>query len=316
MHPVPVAAPPSREWTRRAALWLIGAALLVSLAVGAAPVQAAPPDGTTAISLQDDAGGAALFRSVGLHPGRTDHACVGVSATGFASPSSEVRLNADVGVTDLAPYLLVTVERGTVGRSGDCSTFTGEQIWSGTLAQFPAGDATGIGTGWRPALVARAVYRFGVTVTDDSRAQGRQAAATFVWTSSDAGTSPESVPRLPPPPGTDPGPAVTGPEVLQAPPGASPPATSPSGGSSAAAQDVIEAPPMQADTWRVERVAETALALVRDGHFPAVLAFVSAGFLALQSALDRRDPKLALARVRQDLCEFQRFPVHLKMETT
>ncbi len=76
--------------------------------------------------------------------------------------------------------------------------------------------------------------------------------------------------------------------------------------------DVVQAPPLQASPSSVAEVAaavgETALAVVEDGQFPLALVAVVAGFLAVQGRLDRRDPKLALARVRQELNDFRDFP--------
>jgi len=76
--------------------------------------------------------------------------------------------------------------------------------------------------------------------------------------------------------------------------------------------DVVQAPPLQASPTTVGEVVtavgETALAVVEDGQFPLALVAVVAGFLAVQGRLDRRDPKLALARVHQELNDFRDFP--------
>ena len=76
--------------------------------------------------------------------------------------------------------------------------------------------------------------------------------------------------------------------------------------------DVVQAEPLQAGPSTVAEVVsavgETALAVVEDGQFPLALVAVSVGFLAVQGSLDRRDPKLAMARVRQELNDFQDFP--------
>ena len=76
--------------------------------------------------------------------------------------------------------------------------------------------------------------------------------------------------------------------------------------------DVVQAPPLQGTPTTVAEVAaavgQTAIALVEDGQFPLALVAVVAGFLAVQGRLDRRDPKLALARVHQELNDFRDFP--------
>jgi hypothetical protein len=75
---------------------------------------------------------------------------------------------------------------------------------------------------------------------------------------------------------------------------------------------VVQAPPLPASPSTIGEVAaavgETALAVVNDGQFPLALVVVVVGFLSVQSRLDQRDPKLALARVRQDLTDFREFP--------
>jgi hypothetical protein len=81
---------------------------------------------------------------------------------------------------------------------------------------------------------------------------------------------------------------------------------------------VVEAPPLPVGPSSVaeviEEVAETALSLVRNGHFPVVLTVVLVAFLALQGFVDRRDPKLAMARLHQDLREFRQFPESLRTD--
>jgi hypothetical protein len=63
-------------------------------------------------------------------------------------------------------------------------------------------------------------------------------------------------------------------------------------------------------------VRKTAGAVTDDGQFPLALLAVVAGFLFLQGRLDRRDPKLALARVREELSEYREFPEPPSTETT
>ena len=310
---VAVAGRPQRR--RRAVACFLGATFLLELAVVLVPVQAAPVEGTSAVDLHDDDGGAALFGSDGLHPGRLDTACVALSTAGPAAPSDEVRLSAEVSNADLAPYLLLTVERGSAGAFGNCASFTGEPLWSGTLAEFPPTASSGIITGWRPGLVDRVIYRFTVTVADDARAQQRSAAATFVWTLDRAAeaTAP-APPSLAPPPVT-----AAPPSAADAPSSAPAPASPPSGEAPPRTDDVIQAPPLPVGPSSIEevlqQVAETVLSVARNGHFPAALVVVLVAFLTLQGAVDRRDPKLALARLSQDLREFRQFPESSRTET-
>jgi hypothetical protein len=106
------------------------------------------------------------------------------------------------------------------------------------------------------------------------------------------------------------------PSVTDAPPVT--PAGPAAGGEPDRGDDVIEAPPLPVGPSSIgemiEHVTETALNVVADGHFPLVLLAVLAAFLALQGAVDRRDPKLALARLHTDLREFREFPEPLRTE--
>jgi hypothetical protein len=94
------------------------------------------------------------------------------------------------------------------------------------------------------------------------------------------------------------------------------------------ARPVVQAPPLlsgpvaavQAVLAAVgetaKKVGRTAVAVARNGQYPVALLAVVAAFLFLQGRLDRRDPKLALARVREELFEFREFPGPPPTETT
>ncbi|WP_369131736.1 hypothetical protein [Modestobacter sp. I12A-02662] len=405
----PATEPPPARRSR----WALAVAPVVLALAGLAfgPGQLPLPAITTtsvssAVSLVDDGGGVALFSAGRLAPGRADTACVGLTAGGSVDPASEVQLSTVVETADLAPYLLVSVERGSVPPGGDCTSFSGTQVWTGTLADFPAAGTAGIPTGWRPALTPRSVYRFNVAVLDDPRAQGLAASATFRWSFTEAVPAPtpapaphpapaptpapapspvpepapspspvpEPSPTLTPTPATTPTPTAlpardakpdavpSVPDVrggaitaATAPPPTSPystsdtataPSTSPASapalptlpGSSAAPaapsgdSDVIEAPPLRAGPLATAQavaeavvgaavkaasaVRKTAGAVADDGQFPLALLAVVAGFLFLQGRIDRRDPKLALARVREELSEYREFPEPPSTETT
>jgi hypothetical protein len=320
------------------------------LAVGTARLAttaAASTAGASAVSLVDDDGGAALFSAAALSPGRVQAACVGLTATGSVDPATEVALTADVQRGGLSPYLQVWVERGTVPPGGSCGAFTGGVIWSGTLDRFPATGTAGIATGWHPASTPRSVYRVTVAVLDDPRAQGLRTSAGFRWAFSEAAPPP---PRTPAAPTADDVPtatatatpttdapagtttaaattssATTSPELPPPPPG-TPPAPPPS--ASGRPRAVVEAPPLASGPAAavqaalavageaVQQVGKTAVAVAHNGQFPLALVGVVAAFLFLQGRLDRRDPKLALARVREELSEFREFPEPPPPETT
>ena len=149
--PLPTPSRPLR--TSTGITWLVGAALFAHLTAGWLPVSVEPAAASTsAVSLVDDRGGAALFTSAGLRPGSTERACVALTVTGSARSLGEVMLSAEVTDDDLAPYLFLTVERGALGDPTRCASFVGVPAWSGTLAQLPRTAAAGIPTGWRPAV--------------------------------------------------------------------------------------------------------------------------------------------------------------------
>jgi hypothetical protein len=95
--------------------------------------------------------------------------------------------------------------------------------------------------------------------------------------------------------------------VVEAPPLESGPVAAVQAAVEAVAEVVAEA---------VQQVGETAVAVAHDGQFPLALVGVVAAFLFLQGRLDRRDPKLALARVREELSEYREFPEPPPTETT
>lgn len=308
-----------------------------------ATTAAASTEGATAVSLVDDDGGAALFSAAELSPGHVRAACVGLSASGSVDPTTEVALTADVPAGGLSPYLQVWVEQGSVPAGGSCGDFSGGVVWSGTLDRIPATGTAGIPTGWHPALTQHSVYRFTVSVLDDPRAQKLRTSATFQWSFTEAAPPPDPLPvptaapttaatpatsALPSSAGESSAPATSAaPPATTVPPTTHPPASPPvpTGGGRPGA--VVEAPPIVGGpvaTIRaalaavgkvVQQVGRTAVAVAHNGQFPLGLVGVVAAFLFLQGQLDRRDPKLALARVREELSEYRDFPEPPPTET-
>jgi hypothetical protein len=85
----------------------------------------------------------------------------------------------------LAPYLTLTVERGTGGSFASCAGFTLESsIYSGLLSAFNTtvtDYASGVG-GWAAsASPATKTYRITLTLADNNNAQDKTAAGTFTW---------------------------------------------------------------------------------------------------------------------------------------
>ncbi len=83
--------------------------------------------------------------------------------------------------------------------------------------------------------------------------------------------------------------------------------------------DVLEPPPISTGPSLASKVldaavgvAKTAVGVLKKGHFPLALLVIIGGFLIFQGMIDRRDPKLALARVREELSDFEDFPSVLR----
>jgi hypothetical protein len=95
------------------------------------------------------------------------------------SELGEVRLYGDVD-GDLAPYLRVTIERGS-GGGGTWQPEAGPPVFEGTLAELPDDWTSGLtdGRAWEPG--ERHGYRISVTLLGGPEAQGRTAVATFRW---------------------------------------------------------------------------------------------------------------------------------------
>ena len=193
---------------------MAAAALLAQASVGWLPPQLLPAaESSTSVRLVDDRAGGALFTSTGLVPGQVEQRCVALAVTGSAQSFGGVDLSAVVPRADLAPYLSLTVERGVLADPTRCETFSGQPVWTGTLAQLPGTPATGVPTGWQPGVEQRAVFRFSVGVLDDPRAQGLTARASFVWS---LDVTPVPVPTPVPTPVPVPVPTSV-PEVVPAP---------------------------------------------------------------------------------------------------
>jgi hypothetical protein len=101
-----------------------------------------------------------------------------------SSFNSGVRLYANP-TGDLAPYLNLTIERGTGAAGGaghSCAGFTSTStVYTGTLAGMPTTYATGLDD-WHPATSPETVsYRISAATNNDQTQQGKTASATFTW---------------------------------------------------------------------------------------------------------------------------------------
>lgn len=141
---------------------------------------------TGAVALTDDDQGLAMFDIDDLVPGSTGSNCITVTAE-TTNPSTVKVFTAEQTDDDqLAQYVGMTVERGTLATAGDCSTFTAATtIHQGTLAGLMDADSFGTGLdAWTPATgTDNTTYRFSYDLSEGApnTVQSSEAATTFVW---------------------------------------------------------------------------------------------------------------------------------------
>jgi hypothetical protein len=149
--------------------------------------------GTVAIS--DNDSGSALYSITGAKPGDTVTKCI--KATFSGTLPSHVRLYTTSTAGPLAPYLALTITKGTQASSTfpDCSGFvpdlSGTTVYSGTLQAFGQAStsfATGIDvdpdgqTTWHTGNSL--VFRFQATLQSNTPDSGQGASSgvhAFVW---------------------------------------------------------------------------------------------------------------------------------------
>jgi hypothetical protein len=141
---------------------------------------------TGAVSLTDDDQGTALFSADDLVPGSSGQNCITVTADTTNASTVKLYTADQTDPSDIGQYLGMTVERGTLGTPGDCSTFTaGSTVHDGTLAELMDTDAFGSGVDdWQPAVgTTSTTYRFSYDLDDatPNTAQESEVGTTFVW---------------------------------------------------------------------------------------------------------------------------------------
>jgi hypothetical protein len=208
-------------------LVVLGLVLVASFgSANAGPFDGAPV--SASVSLFDDDGDHPLFPGTQpLVPGRTRSACMSVGAAG-AAPGDAVYVSATGVGGALADYLQLTVELGSGGSYGDCTAFTGAQVWSGSLSDLAAASTgSGIPTGWDPSAQPVRSFRVSATLADVPAASGLAAAAKFVWRLSQTPVTPSPSPTTPSPSPSSPSPTPTTPSPTPTTPSPTPTTPSP-----------------------------------------------------------------------------------------
>lgn len=147
------------------------------------------------VTIGDNDAGAALVPLPAAVPGQSSTGCIVVTYGGTLNAG--VRLYASL-TGALAPHLTLTVTRGTqaapafascTGFTADATNYIGAGagvVYNGTLAAFPTSYATGIvdplaGSPETWTTGESHVYRFVVTLSNTTAAQGLTQSADFTW---------------------------------------------------------------------------------------------------------------------------------------
>jgi predicted ribosomally synthesized peptide with SipW-like signal peptide len=150
---------------------------------------------TGTVELSDNDGGSTpMFALNGLSPESAPEVrCIVVTYDGTLP--ADVRLHGNTTGTGLAPYLDMTVTRGTLPDDDfDCNGFTPDAtnyigagngvIFDGTLGGWPDDYAGGLAdpdASWTNG--EKHAYRIEISVQDDDNAQGKSASQAFTWES-------------------------------------------------------------------------------------------------------------------------------------
>lgn len=145
---------------------------------------------TGTVVISDNDAGAALYNLANQAPNNSVQRCIRVSYTGSLPADVKMYLSGTVG--SLAPYVNLTVEKGTQSSPSfpSCTGFTPQStVYTGTLQNFASsysGWSNGLAvypgsqTQWNPS--DELVFRVTVSVQDDNNAQGLTTGShSFVW---------------------------------------------------------------------------------------------------------------------------------------
>jgi hypothetical protein len=143
---------------------------------------------TASVAIADNDASTAVLDLSNARPGGSDTGCVNVTYSG--TTAANVRLYGTVAGTGLAPYLTLTVTRGTIPgtpTAGSCTGFTadttGSVVYTGTLSAFPSSSGTAIADASSWTASTQHAYKFVVTLPSGvaAGAQGLTATADFTW---------------------------------------------------------------------------------------------------------------------------------------
>jgi hypothetical protein len=147
------------------------------------PSVAAGTFSTGSVRLSDDDRGRSLIEVEGLVPGDREVECISVTYEGDASPAEVVLSTQATG--PLAEVLEVTLDAGTGGGYGNCTTFrSDERLFAGTLAEMA--DREAIDAFVAESSPSTATFRLTFTMSPEAFDTAGNATADFVWTATPA----------------------------------------------------------------------------------------------------------------------------------
>lgn len=142
---------------------------------------------TGTVVLTDDDSNTALFNASNLKPGSTSSKCIQVTSSGSLPSGVRLYTSGYTTTNGLGSHITVSVEEGSPGNFSGCSTFSGTQIATGTLAALSTARtnfANGAGN-WSTTGSSNEnkTYKFTYTVANNTpdSAQGGTAAIGFTW---------------------------------------------------------------------------------------------------------------------------------------
>ena len=227
------------------------------------PVQLHIRSPEAAPDLTNDSAGP-LFIETNMAPGTTSTRCVAVTNIGLQM--ADIRLFATVADKGLGPHVSFMIEAGDGGGYGDCARFAGTLVFRGSLAQFAANHrdfATGIAAPERVYPNESVSFRLTQRL-EGSSPQGVTAVARFGWEARGAG------------------------------------APSPLRGRDAFShrgKEALHPAKQEAGRNLPQIVLKVSAEVAKRGWSWIVLLGLVIVFLVIQDRIDRRDPRLAGARV-------------------
>ena len=142
------------------------------------------------VDIEDNDSGTAMLALTDAIPGATDTSCIRITYTG--SLDSSVRLYG-TPAGDLAPYLTLTVTRGTDSAPSfdSCDSFTADVtdhlglgagvLYNGPLSGYPADAASAVVDPEPWSTGESHDYQFEISLNDDNAAEGKTASSAFSW---------------------------------------------------------------------------------------------------------------------------------------